>query len=216
MKINEHLPVTAKQNPSENQASPHDFERWLNSPTQQNSGDEYYWQHQEQLQQSALNFNAAPAVALKKTPSTPNHAAVDSHARTQQEPTPMPTQELPSKALSLNTHNSQFTAMKLGTELRALEQLLTPSAPFASSNKAPLKTNNNAPLPKTATKGATTSTVLQSKKHHLFVQDENAELTLNTHELASDEQEQLEQLIQSSLKQKGLILRKFTINGVTK
>ena len=39
------------------------------TPTKENNGDEYYWQHQDQLQQSMLHFDSQPVEHQLKKPA---------------------------------------------------------------------------------------------------------------------------------------------------
>lgn len=55
---------------------------------------------------------------------------------------------------------------------------------------------------------------IQIKKHHLFIEGEQAELTVNLKDLNKNDQDELISLMKRHFKQKGLVLNQLIINGV--
>lgn len=220
MKITELIVPTQKT--SMNQQNQADFGQWLDdteqckqftNPEKQSTGDEYYWQHQNHLQHSELHFDAKPKMSAqpKQTAANPSEAAIN-----------------PSTLMNSISGESSYTvfnavqepvhynlcikeATALMTELNdALEQANTPyafaSSPYslqatASAQEQNLPINNfNYPI--------------DFKNNHLFIEGEQAELTLNMQHFNKEEKKELMHLIQEHLKNKGLILSRLIINGV--
>lgn len=215
MKINEQpvLPFIPKDlNKRVNQM---EFEQWINTPAKQNTGDEYYWQHQEQLQNSSLKF--------------------EQHLQEQQ-----PHESPIAKEEQISQSTSSFQP-----SVESQSSLVSINEPVAHANSAesylfsPLKNDskqNQEPYqPSIATttclaqnraieslKAKETDTVQYTmpqtpiKNHHLYIQNDEVELSLNTQELNHIEEQELRQMIQLNLKNKGLSLKQLLINGVKK
>lgn len=240
MKINELVPWTREQQTQTKKQNPADFGNWLGehedwakepnskansldnnpsmnwqkllSPTQQSTGDEYYWQHQTQLQQSSLHFEALPQENQQPQPIIVNTAAPDFTTATKQETTAQIEYQPQLNGSNLNKENSNAYAKKfapLMSELeQALEQSTLPQDP-SNNQKATATNSNTLKVEKPSLKRT-----IQFKNNHLFIQGEQAELTLNLHSFTKHEQKELMQLIQNHLKKKGLLLSRLIINGV--
>ncbi|CAM4394776.1 MAG: hypothetical protein LEGION0403_FIIPPAGN_00796 [Legionella sp.] len=214
MKINESLPQCYGQSKQQtNQQSPADFEHWLNNPAKQSTGDEYYWQHQTQLQHSELHFDAKPLQAPKteQALTKENEQIFHTHVNVQE------TQhfELQSTLITTmdNTASSHSPENKFMPFMTKLEQALEQSSlpmPIHSNQF----TQDTSAVKKAAGVSKSMTTTTQFKNNHMFIQGEQAELTLNLHTLDKQEQNELVQLIQNYLKKKGLVLSRLIINGV--
>ncbi|MFJ1268017.1 hypothetical protein ACD661_05570 [Legionella lytica] len=214
MKIIESLPQSYKQSKQQaNQQAPADFEHWLNNPAKQSTGDEYYWQHQTQLQHSELHFDAKPLQSSKTDEVSPKQSEPVVSSSTQvQETQYFALLSTPIAAMENATasHQSENKLMPLLTALeQALEQSPVPmpihTNQYTQDTSASKEVNNVS---------NSMTTTLQFKNNHLFIQGEQAELTLNLHTLDKQEQNELVQLIHNYLKKKGLVLSRLIINGV--
>lgn len=213
MKINESLPQYHGQSKKQtNQQSSVGFEHWLNNPAKQSSGDEYYWQHQTQLQQSELHFDAKPLQTLKTEQllSKQNEPVFSPSAQVQK-PQHVALQNtlITATADTTSPYSPENKLIPLMTELKhVLEQSSLPMQTSQSTqNASTIKEANSI-------SNSMMTSALQFKNNHLFILGEQAELTLNLHTLNKQEQNELVQLIQNYLKKKGLVLSCLTINGV--
>lgn len=198
-----------KQNKLQEKAN---FEQCINTPTKQNSGDAFYWAHLEQLQQSALRFEAhalknpkpiPKQLAPNKTPIHQNSAQatpqiiqhqvhVDSFKSYEiTDICPLPEFQI-NKTMPIAAPHT-FVPNYLTHEIKDVDKAFAPL-------KQPITPLFNAPQ--------------NNKKHHLFTQGNQAQLTLNTKGLNPLDKKELIQLIQNRLKQAGLSLSHLIINGV--
>lgn len=238
MKINEIAPWTKEQQPPTKKQNPADFGTWLSehenwgkepkanpldnnpnmnwqqliSPTQQSTGDEYYWQHQTQLQQSSLHFDALPQNNQQQKPIIADTAAPVFATAAKQETTTQAEYQPQLNGSNLKKESSNALLNKFAPLISELAQALEqPTLPQdASNNKKATATNSNT----IKLEKASLNRTIQFKNNHLFIQGEYAELTLNLHSFNKHEQKELMQLIQNHLKQKGLVLSRLIINGV--
>lgn len=214
MKINDQLISALNQGSPTNQTLKDDFERLLQSPTQQHSGDEYYWLHQDQLQQSALRFNVIKMTKQQSEPSITPHQKMGHQMSIQTQlndmPNPRPTHQdrpvdnkiipAPSTPIKPDVNNKrvEFTPKTVSNplsqkiQLNTINQVNAPKEIIDTSKKQPITWKN----------------------HHLFIHDNEAEVTLNLQELDTNEQKKLIQFMKNTLKQKGLALSQLIINGV--
>lgn len=229
MKINEFKPQEPKS--YINQQDHPDFSSWLDkpketnqvidwetagSPTKQNSGDEYYWQHQNQLQQSELHFNAKPVTEQQqKHVLEQDNAEIFNVINPQQETTKFSFLNMKKEQNNLPAANNKSNNPKFMFILNELEQALEQSPLNITANNKltkELPTQNKIINRSTAA----LNTCVHFKNSHLFISGEQAELTLNLQHSSEQEQKELMQLIQDHLKKKGLVLSRLIINGVNK
>lgn len=220
MKITELIMPTQKA--SINQQNQADFGQWLDdteqckqftNPEKQSTGDEYYWQHQNHLQHSELHFDAKPNLRVqpKQTVTNPSETAINPSALMNSISEESSYTVLDAMQKPIHCSSCMKEATTLMAELdKALEQANTPyafaSSPYslqatASAQEQNLPINNfNYPI--------------DFKNNHLFIEGEQAELTLNMQHFNKEEKKELMHLIQVHLKNKGLILSRLIINGV--
>ena len=218
MRINEQIALITTQPQQNNQPNENElnFEQWITTPTKQNSGDEYYWQHQEQLEQSSLHFNPQP-----------NHQKI-----WEQIDEPLNSLHLENPISSETTIISPTQTFSNYQSEKFINNLLI-EEPLAQSfmqksQKPPQimtpigSSNTRLTIEKSEQPEEIKATAFQQynnnqfKNHHLFIQDEQVELTLNTKDLTSKEQRELTQAMKDHIKNNGLGLRKLIINGVEK
>ncbi|KGP63302.1 hypothetical protein EP47_09220 [Legionella norrlandica] len=195
------------------------FERWLNTPTKQSSGDEYFWQHQDQLQPSNLHFMNEPLIQQSmptniegKKPLTITKTVIN----VEKTVLPMPNisayhQISAAQVLQPNTTQNISIPfiLKKNSSLCFLPFISTPQ-----ENQLNQLEKSEA-IPKFITSDLSINQAESFKNHHLFIKDAQVELTLNTHNLKQHEESELIQMIKDNLKKKGLSLKQIIINGVT-
>lgn len=206
------LSETLKTTPNANQ---HDvfFDVLLNAPMNETKGDEYYWQHQNHMQQSALTFNTL-AIRTEKplndyAANSMNHPV--SQAGTVHTIQPIPSQYadmqcvtskiLPSLTMPIEHLTSVINTMR---ELSAIQ----PESRLADNvrrNIISSPTHINQIIPEKAV----------FKSWQLFLNNNFAELSLNTTQLSKEETNELHKLIKQWLTEKGYALKQFIINGVS-
>lgn len=210
MKISELMPPTREHRQTGNQPPTADFSQWLTNPAQGEGGDDYYLRHQDQWQKSELTFDAQP-LTVKRPSATrcdedfdPAHMHAFSDTRAPQREN---THYEPQLTLSI----TRMASGKLAHIIDQLHQSLTPTA-IAEAPFPQIWNDTASSVVKASSPSAQSNNALNT--HHLFIEGEVAELTMNTQELDSQEQKELVKLIKYSLKQKGLALSKLIINGV--
>lgn len=190
------------------------FSHLLNLADKGTSGDDYYRQHQNQLQQSALSFkpfltkerlplplDSENALVLKKS-STAVHVEVDS-AHTQHT-----AQTSLKLELQISEKNPQFLIEAL---IKDMESMMTSwvSLPEVIVKSTP------QPLPIVQHIKQTVVPPYRSfKNHQLFIHDKSVELTLNTTQLSKQQTYELQNFIKQWLAKKGYCLKQLIINGV--
>ncbi len=222
MKINDILTnETTVTNLKTKQANTSNFQQWLEerqiaydklgTPTKQCSGDEYYWEHQQQLQQSNLAFNFQPTETSTpplsftdkrlhgedlKLPEAQMHYEVFTHSATVAQTNKSNQEVLPLRPYIYSSgkknNNNSFYHFESTEVIEELENL-------AQETKKP----QEKPLP-----------AIQFKPYHLFMHSEYAELSLNLNSFSIEEQKELLHQIQQYLKLRGLTLSRLIINGV--
>ncbi|RUR18236.1 hypothetical protein ELY21_08385 [Legionella sp. km535] len=216
MKISNDSLLTWNQNAQKNQTNQSDFGDWLKTPTKQNSGDEFYWQHQSQLQQSCLKFeNHSKQVQQGETSlktSEIDNVITAPYSTPDNVDVPMQSNTNNSKAPPLNRLKLQSTEFM--RTIAALDQngSQTPvPEPYSYSSKsAPDKSISEQPN----SVDYTTHNTGQFKNYHLYIQNDQVELSLHAEDLNKEEQLELKQMIKLNLKNKGLSLKQLLINGV--
>lgn len=211
MKISEQTVLNLNYNRYQPGQEP--FEFCLNRSTKETSGDEFYWQHQEQLQKSDLHFEASA-----QTNSASNSQRVTEN-KSSCELTTMP------QVTSINQH----TAAPLKQSKLDLQSETTPldfsfhSTPFEQKSfigpigGISLKNNQESDTKlqiRESCRPNYPNANDQLKHFHLFIQNEQVELTLNTAGLDHHREKELTRMIQDNLKNKGLSLKQLIINGV--
>jgi hypothetical protein len=218
MKINESLQSLSGQKPQAQNATPEDFGQWFKeheekiaTPTKQSSGDEYYWQHQNQLQQSALRFEATSfKEAPSKTTLLQNTEVVMTAPQVQKQNVLSSKQE---QSLLPNTQSQIVSTTQLTHLMTELESVFEQYRlqPVTGQIQKTIESKNCSPLVNSMRQ---TSIPPRFKNYHLFIQGAQIELTLNLKPLNNQEQKEIIDLIQTHLKKKGLLLNRLIINGV--
>lgn len=181
--------------------------------TKQTTGEQYYWTHQHQLQQSALRFEPQ---AINKHHQLQN-TTPDIAKRNSQEPPATPMAQTPKTRLADSNlvlyHNPRLKAPLPKEAL--IPQAISSKTPATQSLQQSFKPNQSLAIKAPTSHFVSLTKPIDFNKHHLFIKDLEAELTLNTQGLTSKEEKELIQLIQHHLKQKGVALTHLIINGVT-
>lgn len=175
------------------------------------TGDEYYWQHQEQLQQSQLDFNSNTKLVESKIelnePPMPNDNKpkfIEKNPVETPHITPMKdTSFVQLSKMATEPYHSNFKKSILEVQKYA------PGLPVARESEHP----NALVVNKLNKEISSISYQLFIKKHHLFVDQNEVELTLNTNDMSSHEANESIKTIKNYLKKKGLFLKKLIING---
>lgn len=213
MKINGSFELINNNSCLYNNENHENFAQWLNSPIKEKSGDEFYWQHQNQLQQSSLRFNAA----LTNHHPLPTHILSSANLLEK-----LQTCNQESEPLEVSVNNSDGDAAVhpiLSLDNKAISNITQQvnqcleQIPDARL-EVPIKRNDH-PRGTTKSTPVTREFKQKFKNHHIFIKDYSIELTLNTHELNQLEQNELKELLTSGLKRKGYVLTRLFINGVT-
>ena len=190
------------------------FESLIHTPSKQNSGDEYYWQHQDQLQKSSLRFDAVITAKQHQIESPLRQDGINN--------TVSVASILPKEGQNVETIQAKAA---LENKLMATSQLQMPtnttqqdrlsakaifdepiSKPLQSREKPLIKTENPSTYEPTHNE--------ELKKHHLFISEKEAELSLNTTELETQEEKELIPILKNYFKRKGFSLKQLIINGV--
>ncbi|CEG57449.1 hypothetical protein [Legionella fallonii] len=214
MKISEPLVATPQQTSTKLSSSQDnlDFELWLKTPTKQNSGDEYYWQHQEQLQQSALQFDSLTLAHQQQQNIKVSSIQLASQL------TDLQIMDRPINRDSLNVLHEEIN--KPGSSAAEALNLLIQTEQKSSPTIMPCEVNSSSLSIRNSMERKEIKVINDSnarytfKNHHLFIQDQEAELTLNNQGMDAKEEKELIQTIKTFLKDKGIALNKLIINGV--
>ena len=212
MKIMEQLISSAFK--TSNNQNKHDvfFDTLMNAPVRNNNCDDYYRQHQDQLQQSDLKFSPMTMTPGKKPMAEP---VENSNARTNSQTDPArliqqntKTLAEPDCALIKTSSSPMMSPERLNTTIKTLyataviqqENKLEDELP---KNSRPNPANINPVLPNP----------MVFKNHQLFINNNLAELSLNTTQLSKDETRELQKLVKQWLSNKGHVLKQFILNG---
>ena len=176
------------------------------------TGDEYYWQHQEQLQHSELDFNTEGDFLESKS-TVDNPLMPRNNPFKQLDQASLATKELFNTVTPPLCNEHQSCAISYSPDLMYETTLARQNdLPFPATSSQPVEqidTPVNALTP--GVKTMQPQPVL--KKHHLFVDQHEVELTLNTQDLEPNEESDFITTIKAYLKKKGLFLKKLMING---
>jgi hypothetical protein len=188
------------------------FEQCLNNPVKPKTGDEYYWLHQQQLQNSALEFRfcnqkvKTEALELKLSVQENNQASKDS---VKIEST-TPTKKLLADTQALITNNlvDEFPQFIKGATL-----LITQGLSQHLSSQDQCKRDLPSKSAPSVLDNALTHKII-FKNHLLFIEANKAELSLNSGDLNKQQIKELSQLLKHWLLTKGIKLQQLVINGV--
>lgn len=203
------LPFTGEGARRADEGSPLNTDSYLKSPFDEKGN--YYWQHQSQLQQSALTFNSTINAAeaqqlsnnniIKETPIPP--LKIDDSSSITCLSIKIETNTASSTNLTPLNIDQFIAHIKTNTEQTVCMQNNILSKDVHN------KTRLNA-IPK-----QNASSVSAFKHYQLFTDDsQQVEITLNISQLSKQHLNQLKQFIQQYLTQKGYRLKQLMINGV--
>ncbi len=213
MKINEQLALMLPQVPKKNLQDMLDFEQLINTPTKQNSGDEYYWQHQDQLQQSSLQFDPHPLAIQPKIKAVLENETIRNNPEVHLQILNNPTQ--PNLyPYQFEKQNDTLLSTKVSQIFKDLEQKITPIIMSVETANTPPKTDMLNQIKKINEMVSSPDNPNEFKNYHLFIQGNQVELTLNIQDLDPYEQKEFTSMMKNHLKNKGLFLSKLIINGV--
>lgn len=174
------------------------------------SGDELYRQHQDELQKSQLDFSAyySSMEGSKKQTKTENPDGTTSK--------PFIINDPDSRVLVQHSKPSSSTVkmpdIACKSDIHTVQNTISSSVMPTHSKHPKLILSAN-----TVSKNAIASSPTQQavfKKHHLFITEEEVELSINTQNLKPQEKKEVLNGIKAYLKEKGFILKKLLINGV--
>jgi len=173
--------------------------------------DEYYWQHQHQLQQSDITFN--PVEVNTPAPITPDRELAKDSIN--------PMEKFSPESLTL----SEFDMQQLNDIHRDIIAVSTESEPRPSGRGAILtftlpdgrgsdSVETTRSINTILRKPLITPTSTSIFKHYqLFIDDNQVELTLNTAHLSKLQVIELQTFIRQWLNQKGYTLKQLVLNG---
>ena len=179
------------------------------------SGDDYYWQHQNQLQQSALTFN--PIVS--KTHSPPIIPDDDTTIQPESSITAInmdtTEQQMPINRL-VETYLTQSTTLET-LDVELLLTTIEQGIQNAVSHNDIKRVNQTLSKNNCDRKLIANEVMLANslfKHYQLFISSNHVELTLNTAQLSNRQTSELQKLIKQWLSNKGYSLKQLMINGV--
>lgn len=183
--------------------------RYPYNPTGKETGEEYYWHHQQQLQHSALTFQAS----LKALRSTPPRLQEEVNAE-KRELTSILQQESSclGKKGNQDTKSSKSTCQD-NPHVDNKPQILANTVLPLAWNKKQIKNLNFEPKKQLKIILCFTGKPV-IKDHHLFIQNNQAELSLNTGKQSKQQTRDFTQAIKQWLLNKGIHLQQFLLNGV--
>lgn len=205
MKISDLAGASTMRRESNNTQTPSGFDALLFGTN--TSGDEYYWQHQEQLQQSCLSFNRLN-IEAHETLEQKGAQKTDEEIKNNDWNAPYITADkvMPDDA----KHSSYTTVLPLGTVNKQVLESAQKSIGLSTTQK-PIDTTK----PEEQSQRSQRPYCAQEfKTHHLFIKEQTAELSFSEHRLKPEEKKELTQLIKAHLKRKGIALKQLIINGV--
>ena len=186
----------------------------LNPRPSVRSFDNYYWQHQNQLQPSALTFQAL--VQDEKSRVGPHaEALVDFESQRLDNHTGKNVPLTTTLILTIKSHSSSAIIPRPFDVESLLNEMNQPFNPQTNPLEPNLMQRVANPTNVRVKRCAVTPTTLSSfKNHHVFINDDCIELTLNTCTLSLTEANALQQSIKKWLIQNGYVLKTLIINGV--
>jgi hypothetical protein len=180
------------------------------------SGDEYYVLHQEKMQQSALHFESMH-LSPKKHITPPSQLQEHEQPRNATESPNTSTQKESSIDEAL-TQKQPFCTF-LCNNVKTIHDNTKPIVIKPSPAYIEYIKNNVIPDLMLADKDIETThqTNLHHfvcSKHHVFIHNNEAELSINLHIIPAHEQKKIVQWVRQTVKEKNLLLKKLIINGV--
>ena len=217
MKINNQLLASGNALKPSMRTQEANFEQLLRPPIKTRQGDEYYLQHQDQWQESALTFEPInhktyqPLSALTAAPTTTSSD------------TTMP--RLPPKSPDTTTRHLSPTAHGLSAEPSIVRHSGLRIQTAERRNEISTLGQHEQKIVKEQIKVENITAAISNKQtlcpetlrnnHHLFLNQREAELSLNTQHLNKQQINELQILIKQWLRSKGYSLKQLIINGVT-
>jgi|GEM_PF-2676280 len=177
------------------------------------SGDEYYSQHQAQLQQSALQFRSSPDQNVSAPRPVEEVFSEGDPVKSEEQ------QTLDNQVLSANSGKNPVLMNNPPLSTPDVSELISQLKTAGKQNfvieDVQIRIQNDKPKPaEFVSRQATSGNEAVHKSHHLFLTDKHAELSLNTQDLAKNEVQDLKKTIKEWLKGKGFSLSRLIINGV--
>lgn len=185
------------------------LEQWLKRSHKK--GDDYYWYHQQELENSALQFNALNLEAKAEKRGIENETPVhQSLQKIEQKSTPN----------LLENWSTQFHELK--SEISKIEPRFLPDCPLSSRNPGKAIPDNFRPQHQSKILNSINFSAAKIlprafifKKHQLFISKNEAELSLNGANLSRPEIKELVRILKKLFYDQGLKLDKLIINGET-
>ncbi len=207
MKVDRQSMVSVRISSSDIPQQGSDFESLLSPFSEKGNA---YWQHQNQLQPSALTFK--PAITHAETKITPDNEPIKEPIILPITIDPAPQVTHIAMQIEKNTPSS-ITLSKLTIEQFVTHIKTSMEQPFEMLGQGPTYARNVGWA--SAQHARLSSTNIQSfKQYQLFADDMQVELTLNMTYLSKQDLTELKKLIQHYLSQKGYTLKQLMINGV--
>jgi hypothetical protein len=189
------------------------FDYLLDDTNKKPKSDDYYWQHQNQLQRSDLTFNELGSkpknqVMFPEKPALlqPEEKRTDICLMPEVVHINMPLDGCSSKL----THLSEFEMKQVSPILDIILQNPTNHSENKMMNLAVSKTNHY----QTLMSNKTLPRHSMFKNYQLFLDNNQVELTLNTSHFSKQQTNELQTTIKQWLTSKGYSLKQLIINGV--
>lgn len=185
------------------------FEQFINSPAKQTTGSDYYWQHQQQLQQSDLSFNEL-TFQINTTPKELR----DNEPFCKQDVTQSKTvlnQPILRAMQQFQPEHTSSTDFELNDLIVSIKNAIKTQDLFSSNEITRQIVSKNSQQQEINNQKISDQTTF--KNHQLFINNKSAELSLNTTQLSKHQTAALKILIKQWLNNKGLALKQLIING---
>lgn len=214
MKINQPLSSSL---PTQTRSSPcfktNEKDQWMASLDVKKpittQADEYYWQHQHQLQQSALTFNATTHEHdVASAPDTNQSKIDDDPTLSSLSNSPLPPALLPASLLKikspehLNLYTPEVATCSAHPATLLANYLVTEKEHQALTDAIKTVVDKTMQRP--------TATI---KPYQLFIDDNQVELALNTTHWSQQEILDLKSFIHQWVQKKGYSLKQLILNG---
>lgn len=189
------------------------FEQLLNPSEKQNSGDEYYWSHQQELECSELRFNSVAGkenlevIQLTKVEPELKHLSNFEVTEKAEASLDYNLKELSTKAYFSKNKiviNPIESKVKLKKNRLTICDSLKPDQPIKNSVLKLIKLLEKRIFIRP----------FDFKLQHLFINGSEAEFSFNTANLSPQQTNELSHLVKSWLSAKGIKLQQLIINGV--
>jgi hypothetical protein len=175
-------------------------------------GDEYYWHHQQQLQRSALTFDAhdnqiTPTYIGLKAQEAADIASIKQSFNNTQDIAQTNRSPISYTMKSAELTPGHLRIDKTTHQINLQHPYIFDAHPLSYAN------TSNKPVDKAPTP-LMRFTTIRSKPYQLFIKDKTVELTLNTNAWSDKHRDTLKKTITTWLKQQGYSLQQLIINGV--